>query len=283
MNENDEKPFLLVKQDVANIKNWPTDTLCIDYYDKRHKLIEPHTILLFLPGNPGCIGWYSTFLKTIVENLGVGFGARGVSYAGHGVGENIVNPSHNAHGDEYINQKKRIAWTIDGQIEHKLQWMDQFCFLQNNSHNVPPKFIAIGHSIGCHLLQRLCILRKDFLNQVQHIIFLMPFTIFDPPLYSQKVYLNTGARTEKLALSILDGATNVAKALPRTFLNFCLEKFAGVDDEDGRELSLNLITSPAMGRNFLTLGMEELRDVPQIPDVRIDEKNIFRSFFICST
>jgi len=262
-----------VKRDVVEISKWPTDTISIDYCHQINEsnkriIIEPHTLILFVPGNPGCVGWYVAFLHSVVEKLGVGFSARGVSYAGHGVGEDIVGPDDlNLKDDDASNEKQRISWTIDGQVEHKIQWIDQIISSSMLDSNSNLKFIFIGHSIGCHLVQRLCVMRKDILSRTRNVIYLMPFTIFDPPIYFQKCYLNFGARTQKVALSILDVSSRLAKRIPRSILNFYLEKVAGVHDGEGREIALNLIISPAMARNFLSLGLEELRDVPQIPDV----------------
>lgn len=290
MSQKLQNASLRVRQEVIKIKHWPTDTLSIDYHlnvkmvpenedhdgsiQENCSRVEPHTIIVFIPGNPGCIGWYVPFLESIVKQLGVGYAVRGISYAGHGVGEDIVGPDdlhRTSQGDLLSQEKKRISWTIDGQVEHKLEWVDQW------TKSVRPKsnLILIGHSIGCHILQRMCILRKDILSRTIDTIYLMPFIIFDPPLYSQKVFLNTGARTEILAKLILDTSTRIAKRIPQTFLDSLLEKLAGVHDKEGRILALNLITSPAMARNFLSLGMEELRDVPQIPDV----SSIFNHYF----
>jgi hypothetical protein len=59
------------------------DTCSIDFLDDK-----AHTVLLVIPGNlePGGVGWTgrSTAGTQLVTRLGVGFAARGVSYAGHG-------------------------------------------------------------------------------------------------------------------------------------------------------------------------------------------------------
>ena len=62
---------------VQLICGWPTDLSSIDYYDYdvtksgyRNDPVYPHTIIMFVPGNPGCIGWYDDMLYSIVQQIG---------------------------------------------------------------------------------------------------------------------------------------------------------------------------------------------------------------------
>jgi hypothetical protein len=148
---------LRVVEGRACICGWPTDTLTIDddYNDHdnndvhstscRHDrnnhpyyynaATRTHTLLIFIPGNPGIIHWYTQFLVRIVTQLGKGYAVRGISYAGHGVDDDVVgsddhnqtifhdgegcdgkerNESINVHGQKDM----RIAWTMEGQSEY---------------------------------------------------------------------------------------------------------------------------------------------------------------------
>jgi hypothetical protein len=126
--EDDAHADLAVLERVC-ICGWPTDTLSISY---NAPASTTHTLLLFIPGNPGVIHWYTTFLTRIVQKLGRGFAVCGLSYAGHGVGEDVVGTSddhdrrfHGERLDEKLNEamhihgKKdmRVPWTMDGQSE----------------------------------------------------------------------------------------------------------------------------------------------------------------------
>lgn len=218
-----------------------------------------------------------SFLTYLYSFNSVGYSAYGISYAGHGSGVNIVGPESWETSDYSPSEREKmqnIAWTIDGQVLHKISWIDTHIIPKHKGDYSSTKkvknnfnFIFIGHSIGCHLIQRLCILRPDILRITKHILFLMPFIIFDPPLYySQKVVLNTGARTQNIAFFVLDLIIRFAKCIPPKALEFYLKNGAGVEDEEGLLIARSLITSRAMARNFLRLGMEELRDVPQSLD-----------------
>lgn len=121
-----------VTENRISICGWPTDVVAIDHCVGNSGLSKPHTLLFFVPGNPGVIHWYVDFLFKILQNLGDGFAVRGVSYAGHGVGHGVVgtNEDHSTiitgPNDENMkssqqreDQSKRknmnIAWTMDGQ------------------------------------------------------------------------------------------------------------------------------------------------------------------------
>lgn len=255
-----------VKEDVVNICGWPTDTVSIDYRNKDNEVIPAHTLILFVPGNPGCIGWYQKLLFQIIEKLGVGFAARGVSYAGHGIRNNITG----AHDKLRENS---IAWTVDGQVEHKIKWLD-FLSVQErfrsgtNKHTKIPfaRFVFLTHSIGSHLVNRLCLLRPDILQQTKLILHLMPFIRFDPPTL-QKWYLSTVARSSDAAVQLLRTMSKFASLIPTNILDFCMKNFSNIPDEEDRKLAMGLVTQPSMATNFLTLGCEELRDIPETEDM----------------
>ena len=102
------------------ICGWLTDVLSIDN-DSCVDASKPHTLLLLIPGNPGVIHWYIDFLENTLQNLGDGYAVRGVSYAGHGVGDNVIGSDEdhkicsNSQDDRKRQEKMDIAWTMDGQ------------------------------------------------------------------------------------------------------------------------------------------------------------------------
>ncbi len=267
-----------ILEDKSEICGWPTECFHLDWYDvTTNRKISPHTVLMFVPGNPGCSGWYIQLLKMIMQRLGVGYAARAVSYAGHGVDSDVVlgsNIQDNRTGD------KKIAWTVNGQIDHKIEWVDLVTmeFLNDRSEMVTmdgdadttstidttilPEFVFISHSIGAHLVQRLCILRKDVLVRTRAIIHLMPFFRFDPYPRWKNSFLSTVANAPDISLRILHTASKIASFLPKKMIDTYLENIAGISVKEDRELARGLLTNPDYARNFLTLGMEEIRDLP---------------------
>ena len=142
---------LRVVEGRACICGWPTDTLTIDDDDDLyqndvhstsiHDKNNPYynaathiTLLIFIPGNPGVIHWYTQFLVRIVEQLGEGYAVRGISYAGHGVGDDVVG-TRDDHHNQIFHGKRRdgkvnesininghkdisISWSMEGQSEY---------------------------------------------------------------------------------------------------------------------------------------------------------------------
>ena len=111
------------------ISGWPTNTISIDFYEGGGDVIassckcKSNVMLLFIPGNPGLIEWYSDTLVEIIEQLGVGYALRGISYAGHGAGDDVTG-SADEHKQSFVNgsdsqdaAKMSVSWTIEGQRE----------------------------------------------------------------------------------------------------------------------------------------------------------------------
>lgn len=152
---------VLAIEDRVAICGWATDVVAIDHYKiirnspnsnvsdqgatnsnakpSERDCYKPHTLLLFVPGNPGVVHWYIDCLSQIIQRLGRGFAARGVSYAGHGVGEDIIGSadehSKNSEYSSYYStpmashgnntgksataqtRDMSIPWTMEGQSE----------------------------------------------------------------------------------------------------------------------------------------------------------------------
>ena len=293
--EAESKASVQIINHEQEICKWPTETFAIDHYHYREDeddpelleptIIYPHTVLMFVPGNPGCAGWYISMLKTIIEKLGRGYSCRAVSYAGHGTLPHLVRGKRNHldHESKNVNMNMNIAWSVDGQVEHKVQWVDMITRefvsrrsrssskrsnIHSHSHSRRiPKYIFISHSIGSHLVQRMCVLREDILLQTQALIHLMPFIRFDPsPKWKGKL-LSAFGNMPNLSIPMLKSASRVAAKVPERVLDAYLEHVAGGGLDEDRKLAKGLLTNHEYTENFLRLGLEEIRDVPQTTEV----------------
>lgn len=208
-------------------------------------------MILFIPGNPGCIGWYTKFLASIISRIGPLYAGHGISYAGHGVGDHIV---------EGLDPKIRdLPWTIQGQVEHKIEWVEKVLA----SYSKSARIIFVSHSIGSHMVQRICMLRKDLLQRSDMVFHLMPFIRFEPSVMSQRVPLTFMAHLPKwMTVGGIQIASQFAANTPKSVLDSWFNTLGGVKCPDGRMLALELVRQPEMARNFLTLGVEELRSLP---------------------
>uniref|UniRef100_H3CD22 Lipid droplet-associated hydrolase n=1 Tax=Tetraodon nigroviridis TaxID=99883 RepID=H3CD22_TETNG len=97
-------------------------------------------LFLVIPGNPGVVGFYRTFMQTIHSVCGYTHPVWAVSHAGHCATPHsmdmVEDPSAAEHGD---------AFGLSGQVEHKLAFI--------RTH-VPKgtKLVLVGHSIGCYII-----------------------------------------------------------------------------------------------------------------------------------
>lgn len=256
-----DMPSLTVKAVVGRmpICGWPTDVLSI-----QHEVTMPiHTVILFVPGNPGVIHWYTNCLTQIVQRLGVGYSVRGVSYAGHGVGDDVV-------GSDDQSRDTSVAWTMDGQIKHKLEWIDGVLADWRKQHSSTneaptttpassPRIIFISHSIGAHFVQSVLLRRPDILSYTHQVIHLMPFFRFDPPTLKKALLSRLANHHEYTIPAMKKFVKGVSRTVPKKIIDVCMHRIAGVECDYGRSIAMDIFVEPNMMRNHLVLGAEEIR------------------------
>jgi hypothetical protein len=282
-----KQPLLQRKQqpcistDVIDIIGWPTDVVSIDYTTTNVDKDKPswtavHTYIIFLPGNPGLVGWYIPALFRILEELGPGFAVRGVSYAGHGCTDHIVQVE-SFHVDMNSKEPKRnvdIPWTLRGQLEHKIAWMEQYVLKneqnQQSQPTILPRLIFLSHSIGSYFVERMLVIRsEDWRYRTIANLYWMPFIRMAADSWWEQTKLDIVA--QYLPQSIV---MNFAKGMLHMFHTYkSLNRLRHlwfqwtIPDPDARDIALQLTNQTTFARNFLELGLEEIRDLPQIPDV----------------
>ena len=254
---------LIVQETEVNICGWPTDTVSIRCHDEKKISSDhqPRYAIFFIPGNPGCVGWYITFLSKVLSELGPDYVAYGISYAGHSAKNSLVVGIDDNNG----NYKREFPWTLRDQIDHKIEFISN---ILENHHTESTKLIFLSHSIGSHMVQRICLLREDFVLRTDRIIHLMPFFRFHPSLLlSQKLPLSFVAHMPKnVSFGLVEKACKLIKKLPQDTVFRILETNGGVTCAKGRIIALDLARSSEMAKNWLHLGIEELRDLPQLFD-----------------
>lgn len=249
MKEYDGK--VVVDERIETLEGWPTDTVRVDWEfsgeGEQRRRRKPHTLLVFFPGNPGCIGWYTPNLVELVKRLGPGFAGRGVSYAGHSPSHPTFNEVEaNPHGAD-----PSVPWTVDGQIQHKSCYLDQILA----EHSSPPRLIFLSHSIGAHMVERLCVLRPDdILRHTVGILHLMPFHRMKPPPFEARI-LEWGAANSRLLIRAGKGLMRGLQALPDPSWVPRV-----VEDPDGQAIAASLLRQPTYAANHFELGTEEPRD-----------------------
>ena len=94
--------------------------------------VQVHTILIWIPGNPGQHNWYHSDFKEILSVLGQGYAIHSISHAGHNVCNSNSNRNSNSSSivnvEEYCRDNNEanasIPWTVDGQVLHKIAYID---------------------------------------------------------------------------------------------------------------------------------------------------------------
>ncbi|KAM4540763.1 lipid droplet-associated hydrolase isoform 1-T2 [Fundulus diaphanus] len=95
-------------------------------------------LFLIIPGNPGVVGFYKSFMQTLHGVLGHPVWA--VSHAGH-----CAPPGSMDMVEDASAAVKRDAFGLNAQIQHKLIFLQQ---------HVPQgtSLVLVGHSIGCYMI-----------------------------------------------------------------------------------------------------------------------------------
>lgn len=158
---------------VWNVANEPTETLWWPAKSKE----GPKTILLFVPGNPGLVEYYTDFLEEIYRNSGPLLEIYGgmsticrstreetfadcaiVSHLGHSVGPHC-----------YLQENPGKLYSLQDQIEHKVNCFD---ILRRDHNEEDTTFILMGHSIGAYICAE--VLKNRQTQPIKRLIALFP-------------------------------------------------------------------------------------------------------------
>lgn len=117
-------------------------------------------LILVIPGNPGVVGFYATFMQTLHRAFNGRFPVWAVSHAGH-----CVPPDHMDMVEDASLAAKLDVFGINGQIQHKLS------FLREHVPRETP-LVLIGHSIGCYIILEM--MKRDPQLKVLKAVMLFP-------------------------------------------------------------------------------------------------------------
>lgn len=277
-NHNDtSKAILTSEYKTLLVHGYPTKTFAVDFVKpptagatQGSTRVFPHTVLVFIPGNPGLVDWYLRSFESIVDRLGPGFAARGVANAGHG-----FEPEH-AQIPNNDKSLASIAHSVDGQSIHKAyylhllakefnDWQKSKDHTSRSSHILAPEWVFVSHSVGCHFIQRACILQPCILKRTRLFLHLTPFLRMSAPDHKQWL-LDTVASNDRLAIAFGQSVMSFLKRLPKWLVNRSVQ--LSIRDEACRKTTVSLIRQPLMASNFFLLGLQEIRDLPELFDVR---------------
>jgi hypothetical protein len=277
------------RQESIHLLGWPTETVSIQWIaakdpppnsssrnctDTTHSITiqKPHTTIFFIPGNPGLVQWYIPILADIIDRLGPGYCAFGASHAGHAIGHdtrihaNVASAAQDTT-DDYNTRSLPIPWNVEGQVLHKIAFVDYVLSLHESSFNADEvSIIFLSHSIGCYFCQQLCLLRPDILQKTRLFLHLLPFICMKAPVIQQTMF-NMIAKNPLCSIALLRLAMQGLACLSESTVNLILKFVTSMDDIEARDIAVKLARQPDFAKHFLELGCREIRQVPNYLEV----------------
>nr|XP_020471359.1 lipid droplet-associated hydrolase [Monopterus albus]XP_020471360.1 lipid droplet-associated hydrolase [Monopterus albus] len=120
-----------------------------------------HRVLfLIIPGNPGVVGFYMTFMQTLHNMFGYRHPVWAVSHAGH-----CAPPDSMDMVEDMTLAAEVDVFGLSGQVEHKLGFLRE---------NLPREtsLVLVGHSIGCYIILEM--MKRDPELKVLKAVMLFP-------------------------------------------------------------------------------------------------------------
>ncbi|ONH67005.1 Lipid droplet-associated hydrolase [Cyberlindnera fabianii] len=196
---------------------------------------EKGPLLVFIPGNPGFINYYITYLDLLHADY-PHFEILGISHAGFS----------SLHGpDEEI-------YTLQDQIEHKIHVIKHFIGGEEDR-----EVLIFGHSVGCYILQRVI----DALKAKYTMYGMITPTVVDIHRSKKGVMLSAITGMFESFYYYVGYAGSLVKSLPSnirdTFIGLALKNAI----PEAKDATSTLITEPGFIRQSLGLATEEMKTI----------------------
>ncbi|KAI7889701.1 uncharacterized protein EV154DRAFT_513811 [Mucor mucedo] len=220
---------------------------------------KPKTILLFIPGNPGLVEYYTSFLEGIYQAIpSPAFEIIGVSHKGH---------SKNYHEH---NSGDKNAYTLEDQIQHKLDCIDTL--IKENGPET--NFILVGHSVGSYISAE--VLKKRPHHGISRVIALFP-TLREIAITPNGVNIN------RLINAVPTSVFGIAGSLASYLAPPVRQFFVGVatgQSGDGLQVTAHQLMHSSVLKNVITMArceMESIKDLDH--DFYVDHLDKFVLYY----
>ncbi|KAL8505160.1 hypothetical protein ACS0TY_016388 [Phlomoides rotata] len=216
---------------LINVSGFQTDLLEIQSHDATMNV-------LFIPGNPGVVSFYTDFLESLYELLG---GTASVTAIGH-----------IAHTDK--NWESGRLFSLQEQINHKIS------FIEQELQDVKVPIVLVGHSIGAYIA--LEIFKR---SKAIYCIGLYPFLAVNTASSTQSFIKRISAsRAICAAISSLGAFLGM---LPPEISRFLVKKSMG---KSWSSYAVELMSTHVLQyhtlQNMLFMAMTEFQALPEKPD-----------------
>ncbi|KAI5067467.1 hypothetical protein GOP47_0017995 [Adiantum capillus-veneris] len=204
-------------------------------------LVEaPKLRVVFIPGNPGIIPFYKSYLEALSQSFGENANITGIGYVGH----------------TCKDLEKGKLFSLEEQVEHKIQ------FVQKVVADEKIPLVLVGHSIGAHMA--LCVFKR-FPDKVQHVVALYPFLATNEGSCFQS-FLKWSLRQNFLCEALAYFASFVGR-VPKTISRGLLKNVFGRNwSQFSVDVACQYLLQYSLVRNIMYLGMTEFKKLQRHPD-----------------
>ncbi|CEP08271.1 hypothetical protein [Parasitella parasitica] len=201
------------------------------------------TILLFIPGNPGLVEYYTSFLQGVHCKINSpSFEIIGVSHKGHS-----VNYHENNAGDNTL-------YSLEDQIQHKVDCLEAL----RRENGPDTKFILMGHSIGSYIAA--AVLKKRPNHGIAKIIALFP-TLHEIAITPNGVNINR--LVNRVPAFVFGIAGSVMSCLAPPVRQFLVKTATGQEGE-GLQVTAHQLLHNHVLKNVVTMARFEMETVKEL-------------------
>ncbi|KAG9134649.1 hypothetical protein Leryth_000971 [Lithospermum erythrorhizon] len=203
---------------------------------------DPKFHVVFIPGNPGVISFYTDFLESLYELLG---GSASITAIG-----NI--------GQTEKDWEKGKLFSLQDQIDHKVN------FIEHEIEDVASPILLVGHSIGAHIAMEIY---RRFQDKVIYCIALYPFLAMNRESSAQMVISRISGST--ILCYLVSSIVGLLGNLPTRASRFLVRKTIGSSWSSTavEALCSHLFQYHTM-RNVLFMVQTEFKELSGTPDWR---------------
>ncbi|KAL3623441.1 hypothetical protein CASFOL_032257 [Castilleja foliolosa] len=250
---------------LISVSGFKTDLLEIHSQD-------PKLHVLFIPGNPGVISFYTDFLESLYELLGGTASVTGnlfwmlIAFL-------LINGeaiSHISHSDK--DWESGRLFSLQEQTDHKLMrfftsvifiLVFQIGFIEQELEDVEVPIVLVGHSIGSYI--SLDIFRRCH-KKVIYCVGLYPFLALNSESITQFSIKKIAALPALCATISFTGA--LLGMLPARISRFLVKKSMGKSwSFSAVEVLRTHVLQYHTIRNMLFMAMTEFQELPEKPDL----------------
>ncbi|GAA6055914.1 hypothetical protein JCM3770_002358 [Rhodotorula araucariae] len=232
----------------------PADVLFFDQIDQS---LPSKLILLFIPGNPGLVGFYRFFLTALRDALPAHLRSQTKVYA-------VGHLRHTPDFKEDRGFNPQHLPSLQDQVTDKVTFVDLVA--QTDKLGTPggPKLVVLGHSIGAWIGLQMLKERPQYISTV-HALF---------PTISRMAETPNGRRLSPLfswwALRPVFYSTSALSYLPTTLATRLVSLLTGQSGA-GAETTAKLVSSPETVVAALTMAREELARVTELDTALLEQ------------